>query len=160
MWLLSSCRAELKFFVAPEHVPGGYAILSHVWDDYEETFQDIQCLRGACAENGDNPRDKASPKIRQSCLLAEKHGWDWIWIDTCCIDKSSSSELSEAINSVYRWYAGANVCYAYLVDVSAGKDPRAEDSEFRRSRWFITMLLECIFQPVRERRADRDIPFS
>ena len=60
------------------------------------------------------------------------------WIDSCCIDKSSSAELSEAINSMYRWYSDAQVCYAFLFDVwdTSGQDPHELGSEFRRSKWF------------------------
>jgi hypothetical protein len=59
------------------------------------------------------------------------------WIDSCCIDKSSSAELSEAINSMFKRYQNAQVCYAYLSDVtSAIDDPMITDSQFRRSQWF------------------------
>ena len=118
MRLLSTDRTELHFFASPEDVPGGYAILSHVWDEREDTFQDIEALRVECASSGRNPRlDLVSEKIRKSCILAEKHDYKWIWVDTCCIDKSSSAELSEAINSMYRYYAHSAICYAFLRDV-------------------------------------------
>ena len=45
MWLLSTDRAELHHFPSPEAVPGGYAILSHVWGQEEQTFQDVQRVR-------------------------------------------------------------------------------------------------------------------
>ncbi|KAM5546150.1 hypothetical protein V8D89_000276 [Ganoderma adspersum] len=77
-----------------------------------------------------------SPKIRDACAVARKEGYRYIWIDSCCIDKSSSSELSEAINSMYSWYARAAVCYAYLADVPPGEDHQAGGSFFRTSRWF------------------------
>ena len=77
-----------------------------------------------------------SPKIREACAVARKNGYRYIWIDSCCIDKSSSSELSEAINSMFKWYSFAAVCYAYLADVPPGTDPRSEASHFRRTRWF------------------------
>ncbi|KAM0343926.1 hypothetical protein ACHAPU_007980 [Fusarium lateritium] len=77
-------------------------------------------------------------KILQSVTLAANEGHQNIWIDTCCIDKTSSAELSEAINSMYQWYAKAEICYAYLADVaSAGtEDLSAPKSSFRQSRWF------------------------
>ena len=56
------------------------------------------------------------------------------WIDTCCFDKSSSAELSETINSMYRWYEQASVCYAYLADV--GEDEDENHLQLRGSRWF------------------------
>ena len=155
MWLLSTDRAELKFFNSPETVEGeGYAILSHVWDQEEKTFQDVQALRVECAKTGANPRESPDIgyKIRESCRLAKKHGWKWIWIDTCCIDKTSSAELSEAINSMFKYYALSGVCYAFLRDVSSldGLDKellsgerlpeygtRASEwkSDFGKSRW-------------------------
>ena len=68
--------------------------------------------------------------------MARRDGYRYIWIDSSCIDKASSSELSEAINSMYNWYRGAQVCYAFLSDVSTSDDIGAGGSEFRRSRWF------------------------
>ncbi|PIL24717.1 hypothetical protein GSI_12603 [Ganoderma sinense ZZ0214-1] len=77
-----------------------------------------------------------SPKIRDACAVARKNGYRYIWIDSCCIDKSSSSELSEAINSMYKWYSLSAMCYAYLADVPPGEDCQAEVSFFPMSRWF------------------------
>ncbi|PIL26152.1 hypothetical protein GSI_11907 [Ganoderma sinense ZZ0214-1] len=128
MWLLSTDRAELHAFVSPGDVPNGYAILSHVWNKEEQSFQDLRALQRECAADGSNPRDKASEKIRRCCEVAESHGFQWIWNDTCCIDKTSSAELSEAINSMYRYYSLTKVCFAYLGDVS-------RLYEFDESRW-------------------------
>ncbi|KAL1600119.1 hypothetical protein SLS59_006193 [Nothophoma quercina] len=75
-------------------------------------------------------------KIRHCCGQAKDDGYEWVWIDTCCIDKRSSAELSEAINSMYQWYWNAEICYAHLVDVI--KDPLLDgnDASFIASRWF------------------------
>ena len=135
MWLLDTKTGQLHHFNSPEDVPGGYAILSHVWDEKEQSFQNLQRLCKLSAEIGTNPRDSASPKIREFCILAERHGHAWAWCDTCCIDKMSSSELSEAINSMFRYYALAEVCYAYLGDVPSDCSLTADQSPFRRSRW-------------------------
>ncbi|TBU31088.1 HET-domain-containing protein [Dichomitus squalens] len=135
MWLLSTHRAELHFFPTANDVPRGYAILSHVWDHVEQSFQDVQALRDRYTATGLNPRDFASPKIRNFCILAEQHGYDWVWIDTCCIDKSSSAELSEAINSMFRWYSLAETCYAYLADVPSYSNDPAGSRAFRQSKW-------------------------
>ena len=141
MWLLSSSRAELKYYVSPDAVEGGYAILSHVWDSEEQTFQDLQAIRAKCARTGQNPRDLACEKIKRCCELAERHGYSYVWIDTCCIDKTSSAELSEAINSMYRYYALSPVCYAFLKDVDGDKafHPNLGDQpgwgQFHASRW-------------------------
>jgi hypothetical protein len=98
------------------HLPE-YAILSHTWEDHEVTFQDMQ---------GDQALAKCKAgftKLSQSCAQAKKDSFKYIWIDTCCIDKSSSAELSEAINSMYQWYQMSQVCYAYLSDVRLDQAP-------------------------------------
>ena len=139
MWLLSTDRAELHAFASPELVKEGYAILSHVWDVREQTFQDLQKLQERCSESGENPRDLVCDKIRKCCKLADSHGYQWVWIDTCCIDKTSSAELSEVVNSMFRYYC-ASVCYGFLRDVPSVRDSDcgAEPSwrPFLRSRWF------------------------
>ncbi|KAI1773944.1 heterokaryon incompatibility protein-domain-containing protein [Hypoxylon cercidicola] len=127
MRLLNAETLELDEFF-DEDIPA-YAILSHTWVEKKEvTFQDM-----CDPEREDKP---GFIKIRGCCAQATKDGFDWVWIDTCCIDKTSSAELSEAINSMYRWYAESRVCYIYLSDVDAAEDPGSHNSSFRRSRWF------------------------
>ena len=113
-----------------------YAILSHTWgtDDEEVTFKEIAKGRG---------KSRASyAKIRFCGKQAAKDGLQYFWVDTCCIDKSSSADLSEAINSMFRWYRDAAKCYVYLSDVSVcssfGNDEftRRWKPEFKRSKWF------------------------
>ena len=87
-----------------------YAILSHTWGDGEVSFQHMQDLEVASKLRGFR-------KIRGCADLAIAKGHDWIWVDTCCIDKTSSAELSEAINSMFAWYRDSVVCYVYLADV-------------------------------------------
>nr|VWO95696.1 Transcriptional regulator SlyA [Ganoderma boninense] len=137
MWLLSTDRAELYYFSRNFDAAGGYAVLSHTWDGDEQTLQEVRAIGERCRASGTNPRDDPalSPKIRNCCIAAEKHGYRWVWIDSCCIDKTSSSELSEAINSMFRWYKEAEVCFAYLADVSRNCLLHADESAFRRSRW-------------------------
>jgi hypothetical protein len=78
---------------------------------------------------------KAYSKVVGAVRQAASDGHEYIWIDTCCIDKSSSAELSEAINSTYAWYQKAEVCYAFLNDV-AGPDAANFEVNFKASRWF------------------------
>ena len=182
-----------------------YAILSHTWDNIEQTHKDIQEIQRSYDESGRlsrssspaqvadrvlhkgqdvgwavvrltsvasayelfragvrrfmNAHRKQSPsltprrvapastpsiwhdprfsaKVRQACTIARENGYDFLWIDSCCIDKTSSSELSEAINSMYEWYRGATVCYAYLADVPFDENHHAVSSSFRTSRWY------------------------
>ncbi|RPD57941.1 HET-domain-containing protein [Lentinus tigrinus ALCF2SS1-7] len=120
MWLIRTRTGELKHFNSFSDVKGGYAILSHVWQGEEMSFQELRALASDTKESDspdDTPRSRASAKIRECCKLAESHGYEWLWIDTCCIDRTSSAELSEAVNSMFSWYSHASVCYAYLFDV-------------------------------------------
>ncbi|UKZ77131.1 hypothetical protein TrVFT333_004849 [Trichoderma virens FT-333] len=110
---------ELKEF-GQENVPP-YAILSHTWGEEEVTFQDMTLSRFA--------NKKGYDKIKGCCILARANGYDYAWVDTCCIDKTSSAELSEAINSMYQWYVEADVCYGFLADVPS-------KVAFSDSRWF------------------------
>lgn len=89
-----------------------YAILLHTWEREEITFQDI-------ADGRDFHRQKIGfHKIARCCMLADANGYNFAWVDTCCIDKSSSAELSEALNSMYRWYQNAAVCFVFMSDYS------------------------------------------
>ncbi|KAI4866515.1 HET-domain-containing protein [Hypoxylon rubiginosum] len=127
MWLLNAKTTRLHQFL--EAVAPPYAILSHTWGDTEVTFADIQG-----AQQSYKQKD-GWKKIKQCCRQTLLDGFEYVWIDTCCIDKSSSAELQEAINSMFRWYQRSQVCYAYLVDVKPGDEPMAADSSFRRTRW-------------------------
>ncbi|KAK0642137.1 heterokaryon incompatibility protein-domain-containing protein, partial [Cercophora newfieldiana] len=116
---------ELEDFAADD-IPL-YAVLSHTWEKDEISFQDIQAIqRGDTAAT----RKPEYHKIAMTRAVAAAHGFDYVWIDTCCIDKMSSAELSEAINSMYRWYQEAAMCYAHLTDVTA------VNKELAASRWF------------------------
>jgi len=80
-------------------------------------------------------------KIRGCCAQASSDGWEYVWIDSCCIDKSSSAELSEAINSMFFWYSKAQACYSYLSDVSEieirdESSTALVESAFHKSKWF------------------------
>lgn len=128
MWLLNTTTLTLRSFV--ENIPS-YVILSHTWGKEEVGFDDT-----------DKPytlRMAGYDRIVGCCQLAISDGFEWIWIDTCCIDKRSSAELSEAINSMYKYYWSAAICYAYLSDVPVGSpwEPNMEPRKhFIKSRWF------------------------
>ncbi|KAM0513906.1 hypothetical protein ACHAPE_007261 [Trichoderma viride] len=129
MRLINTETFELKVFSDDEVPP--YAILSHTWgpDSEELTFSDIT------HEIIDKP-GIGSFKFKKCCEQAKADKCGYAWIDTCCINKNDLVELGEAINSMFRWYSLATVCYAYLSDVPAGDDPSASESKFRTSRWF------------------------
>jgi hypothetical protein len=133
MWLLNTTTLILEEFTE-DSVPE-YCILSHTWFSRGEvTFRLIRSTSPA-----DRKAAEALPgyaKLRDSCHQAVRDKFKWIWIDTCCIDKESSAELSEAINSMFRWYKEAKVCYAYLSDVPDDADVDRKKGSFYRSRWF------------------------
>jgi hypothetical protein len=126
----------LSSLVLEEHVGESipsYAILSHCWGSTNEEVSYIELTTGSPAMTAKS----GYRKIWQCLLKAEEDGLQYLWADTCCIDKSSSAELSEGINSMFKWYEKATVCYAFLEDVmDAFEDPEAPNSAFRRSRWF------------------------
>ncbi|KAI1132766.1 heterokaryon incompatibility protein-domain-containing protein [Nemania abortiva] len=73
----------------------------------------------------------------ETCKLAASQEYDYVWVDTCCIDKSSSAELTEAINSMYDWYAGSRKCFVYLGDFDLSKcNNSTPQADFLSSRWF------------------------
>lgn len=117
-----------EFFAKP--VPP-YAILSHTWgiDEDEVSFRDFK--RGGFEKGGTQPT-----KLIGCCTQTKKDGLRYVWIDTCCIDKASSAELNEAINSMFQWYTNAAFCYVYLSDVPKNDNPRDPKSAFISSRWF------------------------
>ena len=128
------CRAKVLEFCDDEVTK--YAILSHRWIGQEVEYDEIVELAKMDEEKKDEicQRD-GYRKIIDSCKQANKDGYEWLWVDTCCIDKRSSAELSEAINSMYRWYENAQVCYAYLHDVLDSSFPVACDDEKYANGW-------------------------
>ncbi|KAF5343253.1 hypothetical protein D9758_013436 [Tetrapyrgos nigripes] len=131
MRLLNTDTLQLKSFFGGDIPP--YAILSHTWGKTEDevTFQDMMAEDHSVAEG------KAGyKKIRGACLYAQKYKFEWIWIDSCCINKESSAELSEAINSMYSYYEDSEVCYVYLEEAVCSEDIRDAGSEFRNCKWF------------------------
>jgi len=128
MWLIDTTTLRLVEVRGPENQP--YVALSHTWIEGEEvSFQEIW--------HPDTIRQKAGwAKITNTCRLARERDPPilFAWVDTCCIDKTSSASLSEAINSMFFWYQQAAVCYVYLSDLRAPENPAQLQLEF--CRWF------------------------
>lgn len=123
MRLIDTTTGVMKEFIGREIPP--YAILSHTWNTSEEVTYQEYITGGA-------EHKKGYEKIRKTCEIARVQGIEHAWVDTCCIDKSSSAELSEAINSMYRWYKRSAVCYTFLSDLS----PHANlDDALGQCRW-------------------------
>ena len=110
MRVINTGSFELEEFT--EHdLYGKYTILSHTWGQEEVSFADYDPLQVPVNQG------RGYSKIWNTCRISRDQGYHYVWIDTCCIDKKSSAELSEAINSMWRWYERASVCIAYLEDV-------------------------------------------
>lgn len=100
-----------------------YGILSHRWghDSHEVSFHDF---RAQLKMDTSGHR-----KVDRFLDIVAADGLSWAWVDTCCIDKTSSAELAEAIISMFSWYQKAEKCYAYLDDVD-------EKRTWRQSLWW------------------------
>jgi len=147
MRLLHTRTLRLHSFV-DTNVPE-YAVLSHTWTGDEVIYEDLTTERRQVSV-ADVPNSKCGKaKVIASCERASADGYEYIWIDSCCIDKSSSAELSEAINSMFPWYRAAKTCYAFLVDVNATASDDEIEGEFRESRWFTRgWTLQELIAPV------------
>jgi hypothetical protein len=129
-----------------------YAALSHTWSDEEVSFEDMHNLDDKVTQK------KGFAKLLACSSLAKHDGLQYLWIDTCCIDKTSSAELAEAINSLFKWYEGASICYVYLPDVKAPKSKL--DFGFERSKWFTRgWVLQELLAPNDLRFYDSDWTF-
>ncbi|KAH8602443.1 heterokaryon incompatibility protein-domain-containing protein [Bisporella sp. PMI_857] len=110
-----------------------YAILSHTWGCEEVSFREMDEGRFDITAREENS------KIRRCCEEAAKDGYGYAWIDSCCIDKRSSAELSEAINSMFKWYSNAAVCYAYLSDL--GRYGDLDNAQWFSRGWTLQELI-------------------
>ena len=133
MRLLNSHTLDFKNFQDASIRPP-YAILSHTWGEDEVTYKEML-----------KHKDRATlkqgyRKIKYCAEQAIRDNLAYFWVDTCCIDKSSSAELSEAINSMFHWYKNAHICYAFLPDVGVRRDVGVQSlywrESFAKSRWF------------------------
>lgn len=156
MYLINTRTFELEAFASSSSVK--YAILSHTWHDGEVLFHDMVRSNLAQAQ-----QKSGFLKILYTCQQAARSGLDYAWVDTCCIDKTSSAELSEAINSMFQWYKDAQVCYVYLGDLSRSQLAQPEESSqsieapFGKCRWFSRgWTLQELIAPSSVEFYDRD----
>ena len=141
---LLECNNTGKFSLTKDFVGDNvpqYAILSHTWgvDTEEVTFKDLI--------EGTGKRKAGYEKVRFCGEQAKRDGLQYFWVDTCCIDKTNSVELSESINSMFKWYQAAAICYAYLSDVEpvitggTHSYPSFKDSVWFTRGWTLQELL-------------------
>ncbi|KAI0154150.1 heterokaryon incompatibility protein-domain-containing protein [Xylariaceae sp. FL1272] len=138
MWLINTTTLELEEFTL--HPKCQYIILSHTWEEHETSFRAWRKRR--------DTESQGYLKVKKFVDLARGAGHKYavgnFWMaDTCCINKESSAELSEAINSMYKYYEDAAECYVYLSDLPTlaetnddGDSHHQRQMAFSRSRWF------------------------
>lgn len=122
MRLLNVNSYEFSEYPDERHTPP-YGILSHRWQDGEVSYQDML--------SGKAEIKKGYTKLKDFCQNCKADDYDFAWIDTCCIDKTDSTELAEAITSMYRWYQKSAKCYVYLYDID-----QDDSGSIFHSRWF------------------------
>ena len=128
MRLLNTSTYQLESFLGTEKPP--YAILSHTWElEGEILFNDLQLPPNQLSSKA------GWSKVKNTCDRAIQDGYSYAWLDTCCIDKASSAELSEAINSMFRWYKQSAICYAFLADIDL-ECILSESGLVSDGRWF------------------------
>ncbi|KAH7251234.1 heterokaryon incompatibility protein-domain-containing protein [Fusarium tricinctum] len=131
MRLINVETMQLHYLPNADIVEIEYATLSHTWGRYETTYQK---WHDAQARESDDTK-----KIRDACqVVKESLGLQWLWADTCCINKADEDEVNEAVNSMFSWYQSSTICLAYLSDVPTANTDNNEllSSQVRNSRWF------------------------
>ena len=129
MRLLNTNTQELTEF---SHSIPPYAILSHQWGAEEVTFEDLA--------RPNVVQMQGFTKLYNACQLSRTLGYNYLWMDTCCIDKSSSAELSETLNSMHSYYKYAGICIAHLGDTF---------DTIEEARWFTRgWTLQDLLAPV------------
>ena len=129
MRLLNVTTWKLESFDHASCIPP-YITVSHCWDKDEIVYDDMAGL--------DSATERASfSKFRNAGRIATSLGIPWIWIDTVCINRSSTTELTEAVNSSFRWFRDSNTCIVYLDDLTYEPTANEQDLEIalRRCRW-------------------------
>ncbi|KAK8067423.1 heterokaryon incompatibility protein-domain-containing protein [Apiospora saccharicola] len=136
MRLLNTSTLRLRWYPEDEPPPP-YAALSHTWGADEVEYADLQGTENGRSKYGFR-------KLLGACQEAiRSHKLSWLWADTVCIDRSSSAELSEAINSTYRWFQNCNICLAYLDDLCTSGQPEdlLVNSRWMRRSWTLIELI-------------------
>ena len=157
MWLIEASTLSLEAFNGDAVPP--YAILSHTWEDEEVSFQEFIKASESQGNTSSITRKAGYRKLVAVCELAQREGYHYVWVDTCCIDKNSSAELTEAINSMFGWYRDSQICYAYLSDFESGihftdSSPQSQRKQFaallRKCKWFTRgWCLQELLAPIR-----------
>ncbi|KAI6095807.1 hypothetical protein F5141DRAFT_1221421 [Pisolithus sp. B1] len=104
-----------------------YVMFSHAWQGNEPSFQEVNVVKSVW----NLPNTPLNEKLRNFCKEVRRHGHNWAWSDTCCIDKTTSSILNQSLTSMYRWYADSAATFVFLLDVAHPSKPW----DLTRSLW-------------------------
>jgi Fe-S-cluster-containing dehydrogenase component len=128
MRLLNTATLEFEELFR-DRVPE-YAILSHRWEFGEVPFKELHSPT-ACKKKG-------YAKICDFCDEVRSQGYDYAWVDTCCINKKDFTELAEAVNSMFSWYKNSSTCLTYLSDFLLRPELGQQqfESDLAKSQWF------------------------
>ncbi|KAF3013172.1 hypothetical protein E8E14_000408 [Neopestalotiopsis sp. 37M] len=122
-----------------------YAILSHRWQSSEIKLNDLPAWK-RLRDDKTSPKLQSVLKLEQFCSMARLEGYDYAWMDSCCINQKDPVELSTSINSMYRWYQESDLCIVYLSDfdssgyqyddIEGGNVVVRQCTDPGRSHWF------------------------
>jgi hypothetical protein len=145
MRLVNTRTLELVTF-SPQETPE-YVILSHRWGLEEVTFKDMTIYPSSDI-NSPTRKLKGFLKIEGACKTAASANYEWIWIDSCCIDKESSMDVDRSVKSMWNIYKDSDICFVYLADVPnyvAGCGPSFKESNWFTRGWTLQELIAPVY---------------
>jgi len=126
-----------------------WIMFSHTWEGKEPTLKDVNLVDSVWKLD----KSPLNEKLRQFCETAREDGYRWAWSDTCCIDKGTSTILSQSLTSMYSWYEEAAETLVYLADVLS----LSVLGDLTKSRWMTrAWTLQELLAPKRIRFYDRE----
>lgn len=152
MRLLRTRTLDLEAFYDPGTRPR-YAVLSHTWEPGRHlTYSDL------AADPEHALSGTGSELVRRACDVAQKLGHEYLWVECICVDGSSTAEVSEAVNSSFRWYQEASACLVYLADLPS--EYPDDETSWRECRWWTrAWTLPELLAPPTVRFYDEDWNF-
>jgi hypothetical protein len=127
MRLIHTEKCEVHDFLDALSIPR-YAAISYSWEADE-------VRHGNLRETSLASEKPSLQELKEFCLQAGNLSLEWLWVDTVCVNRSSSAELSEAINSTFKWFRQSEACIVYLSDVDYVDDSQEQEKRIRQSRW-------------------------
>ena len=81
----------------------------------------LEVMKELCGDMSDLERRNCQDfvKLVEFFNISLKYGCNYVWFDSGCIDKSSSTELEESIRSMFNWYRNSKICIVHLADTTS-----------------------------------------